>query len=112
MSITNLVKPIITEKSMILAQSGQFSFSVGQQASKSSIKVAVEAMFKVNVLKVNVINLPAKMRRSGKKRLSSTTGSRKRAIVTLKSGQMIEYFKLPEEKKKGKKPASTAKRGK
>lgn len=99
MSITNLVKPIITEKSMILAQSGQFSFSVGQSATKNSLKEAVEDMFKVNVLNVNIISLPAKMRRTGRKRLFSATGSRKRAIVTLKPGQMIEYFKVPEEKK-------------
>jgi len=103
MTNLDLLKPVITEKSMRLAQSGQFTFNVSLSASKASIAASVEDIFKVQVLDVNIIKLKAKKRRSGKRRLLSFSPSRKKAIVTLKSGQSIEYFELPKEKSKSKK---------
>lgn len=112
MTNLDLLKPVITEKSMRLAQSGQFTFNVTLSATKNSVASAISNLFKVDVVNVNIIKLKAKTRRSGKRRLPSLSPSKKKAIVTLKSGQMIEYFELPKEKsKKNKKPASTAKRG-
>lgn len=109
MPITDLLRPIITEKSLRLATAGKFSFYVTRQATKTSLKQAVETMFSVNVVKINVVSLPPKNRRSGKKRLATVGNWRKKVIVTLKSGQTIGYFsvkdrsasggKLPEAKK-------------
>lgn len=90
-----LLKPIITEKSMALAQSGQFTFAITPQTNKNQVKSAVEKLFKVAVLKVRVIKLAAKTRRSGKSRQTRQISPRFKAIVTLKSGQTIEYFELP-----------------
>lgn len=95
-----LLKPLITEKTMRLAQAGQFSFLTAQAAAKTAIAAAVEEQFKVNVLKVTTSGVKAKIKRTGKRRLVSKTAAGKKAIVTLKEGQMIEYFKLPEKKKK------------
>lgn len=95
-----LVKPLITEKTMRLAQSGQFTFMVLETASKTQLKSLVETTFKVNVLKVRVLRDAGKSRRSGKKGFTATTAARIKAIITLKPGQSIEYFELPKEKNK------------
>ncbi len=110
--LTNiLIKPSITEKSLILAQKGQFTFYVNKSATKAAISSETEAMFKVNVLKIRLVNRPGKPKRTGKKRLATKTKSRRLAIITLKPGQSIDYFKLPDEKtpksKKAKLPKKT-----
>lgn len=107
MPITDLFKPLITEKAMKLAQSGQFSFYVHQSATKTGLAKAVRDLFKVDVTRVSIINLPSKTRRTGKKRLTAATGFRKKAVITLKPGQTIDYFQLPEEKNKKKKKTKT-----
>lgn len=99
MSKLTLLKPLITEKSLRLSQAGQFSFAVAREATKPAIAQAVAEQFKVNVLRVTTSKLPGKDRRTGKRRLSSQGQDQKKAIVTLKAGQTIEYFKLPEKKK-------------
>lgn len=110
MAILHLLKPIITEKSLRLVEASQFTFQVNPSATKGSVKQAVEELFKVTVLKVRLSKIVGKTRRSGKKKLTSKTPDRKKAIVTLKSGQTIEHFQLPEEtKKKTKKLKSAAK---
>ncbi len=102
--LTNLlIKPVITEKAMLLSKSGQFTFYVTPQASKITIKNQIENQFKVSVLKVRILTKPGKTKRTGKKRLPSQTQSFKKALITLKPGQTIDYFKLPDEKGKSKK---------
>lgn len=98
MSLDVVLKPSITEKSFKLAQGGQFTFFVKKIASKHAIAQAIEELFKVDVIKVRTVKKAGKTKRSGKKRISKTLSDQKKAIVTLKPGQMIEYFKLPEEK--------------
>lgn len=95
-----LLKPLITEKTMRLAQGGQFTFLMDKAVTKPAIAQAVEEQFKVNVLRVTTSKTKAKDRRTGKRRLSSPGRSHKKAVLTLKPGQMIEFFKLPEKKKK------------
>ncbi|MBU1085559.1 MAG: 50S ribosomal protein L23 [Candidatus Beckwithbacteria bacterium] len=95
-----LIKPSITEKSFKLAQSGQFTFFVKKSASKHAIAHAIEELFKVNVIKVRTVKKAGKVKRSGKSKIAKKYSDQKKAIVTLKPGQMIEYFKLPEEKRK------------
>ena len=85
-----LRRPIITEKnSMLLAQS-KYTFEVARDANKPQIKEAVEKAFKVKVTSVNVICVPGKMRRAGRRR--GMTSEWKKAVVTLEPGQKIELF--------------------
>lgn len=87
---------------MLLAQKGQFTFAVEPQATKQAIAQAVETQFKVNVIGVTTGAIHGKTKRTGRKRLVVSVPNGKKAVVTLKAGQMIEYFKLPEQKNKKK----------
>lgn len=108
--LTNLlIRPVITEKAMLLAQAGQFTFFVTKDATKGAIKNQIEKHFKVDVLKVRILTKTGKTKRTGKKRLPSQTQSFKKALVTLKPGQTIDYFKLPDDKAKSKKDKKDSK---
>ena len=88
-----IVRPLITERSTLLKEKNKYSFEVHPEATKQEIKNAVEAIFKkekVEVTKVNTTNVPAKVRRFG--RNVSKAYRWKKAIVTLKPGQKIEFF--------------------
>jgi len=97
---------------MILAPKGQFTFFVSKNATKAAIASETESLFKVDVLKVRLANKPGKPKKSGKKRIAQKTKTRRLAIITLKEGQTIDYFKLPDEKtsksKKSKESVSNA----
>lgn len=85
-----LVKPVISEKSYDLIEGSKYTFKVAQKAKKEEIKEAVESVFGVTVIKVNTMSVKGKMRRQG-----YTSGRRpdwKKAIVTLKEGDKIEFF--------------------
>ena len=83
-----LVRPVITEKSMVSSETGKVTFMVPLDASKDDVKAAVETIFNVKVNKVNTI------RQFGKeKRFKGYIGQRsdyKKAIVTLADGQNID----------------------
>ena len=80
--------PIITEKATILSEQNKTVFKVHDKATKTTIKKNIEKLFKVNVVKVNVINRKAKLKmKQGKK---SYRSGYKKAIVTLKKGQSID----------------------
>jgi large subunit ribosomal protein L23 len=89
-----LLRPIITEKSNY--QSGflnQYVFEVADDATKGLIKDAVETLFDVDVVNVNVMNVPAKRsRRWRSRRVMVRRGSYKKAVVTLAAGDRIEAF--------------------
>ncbi len=89
-----LRRPLITEKTSFQSSNlNQFTFEVGSKANKQQIKEAVETMFDVTVLRVNVINRPAKVARSlrNRRRQVRRVGYKK-AIVTLKPGDNIDVF--------------------
>ena len=83
-----LVRPVITEKSMLSSEAGKVTFLVPLSATKDEVKAAVEAIFNVKVNKVNTI------RQFGKeKRFRGYVGQRsdyKKAVVTLAEGQNID----------------------
>jgi large subunit ribosomal protein L23 len=85
-----LHRPIITEKSTALQERGKYTFEVAHDANKQQIKQAVELAFKVEVARVNVMTMPAKWRGPGRRR--GQTSPWKKAVVTLKPGQKIEFF--------------------
>jgi large subunit ribosomal protein L23 len=84
-------RPILTEKSIALAQAGDFTFEVSKAASKVQIKEAIENSFKVKVIKVNLINVSGKPKRRGKKLVY--TSSYRKAVVRLSKGK-IDLFDL------------------
>lgn len=88
-----LSRPRITEKAYALNGLNQYVFEVAKEATKQSIKRAVEEAYSVTVTAVNIVRLPAKKRVSGQNRSVSFKGSIKKAIVSVKKGQAIELFK-------------------
>lgn len=88
-----LRRPLITEKNTMLNTEHKYIFEVAQDANKLDVKRAVEEVFKVEVLHVNVLNVKGKVRNSpGRRRTSGMTRSWKKAIVTLKPGSRIELY--------------------
>ena len=84
-----LIRPIITEKTTLLMEEGKYTFRVPLTANKV-IRQAVEKIFNVQVEKVATIRVLGKVKRMGR-----TQGKRsdyKKAIVTLKAGESIEFF--------------------
>ncbi len=87
-----IIKPIVSEKSFALQDTGVYTFVVHPDASKPEISDAVEKIFDVRVAKVNTLNRAGKRKRN---RRSGTFGQRsgtKRAYVTLAEGDQIELF--------------------
>ena len=84
----SIKSPIITEKATILSEQNKTVFKVHAKANKKTIKKNIEKLFKVNVIKVNIINRKSKLKmRQGKKSFKS---GYKKAIITLKKGQSID----------------------
>ena len=86
--LDTVVSPNITEKSTSLSQFNKVVFKVHKGASKNSIKKSIEKIFKVNVIKVNTINLKGKTKIVRNKKAYKP--GYKKAIVTLKKGQNID----------------------
>ena len=86
--LDSIISPIITEKATSLSDQNKVTFKVHDDASKESIKKNIEKIFKVNVIKVNIINQKPKLKmKQGRK---STKNGYKKAIITLKKGQSID----------------------
>ena len=86
--LDTIISPNITEKATSLSEFNKVVFKVHEGASKNSIKKSIEKIFKVNVVKINTINLKGKSKMVKNKK-SYKSGYRK-AIVTLKKGQSID----------------------
>ena len=83
-----ILAPVITEKATLLSEQNKVVFRVAGDATKDEIAAAVETLFKVNVTKVNTLNVKGKT-----KRFRGIMGRRsdvKKAIVTLADGQSID----------------------
>ena len=86
--IDSIRQPIITEKATILSEQNKTVFKVSASASKIIIKKNIEKIFKVNVVKINIVNTKSKKKiKQGK---ISTKPGYKKAIITLKKGQIID----------------------
>ena len=83
-----IISPNVTEKSTALSEYDKVVFKVKNNASKNLIKKSVEKIFKVNVVKVNTINLKGKTKMVKNKK--TILSGYKKAIVTLKKGQSID----------------------
>jgi len=84
-------KPIVTEKSNLQKEeSNKVTFEVDRRANKIEIKQAVQGLFNVKVLDVSVMNYGGKRKRLG--RFTGRTSDWKKAVVTLRPGDKIEFF--------------------
>jgi large subunit ribosomal protein L23 len=83
-----ILAPVVSEKSYELIEEGVYTFKVHPSASKPEIRDAVEAIWGVEVLKVNTLNRNGKRRRSRGTNRIGTTPATKRAIVTLAAGEI------------------------
>jgi large subunit ribosomal protein L23 len=86
-----LRRPLITEKSNLMKEEfNQIAFEVDRRANKIEIKEAVKKLFNVHVVKVRTFTMLGKRKRVG--RTEGRTSSWKKAIVTLKEGERIDFF--------------------
>jgi len=83
-------EPHISEKATNLAENSQYIFKVFQGYNKKEIKKAVEGVYGVDVLSVNIIKIPAKKRRLG--RIQGHKKGYTKAVVKIKEGQKIEIL--------------------
>ena len=89
-----ILRPVISEKSMDETQRGKYTFRVAVNANKHQVKAAIEELFKVDVVTINIsMTQPKeKSRNRGRSRIEGWTSKWKRAVVTLAAGQKIEFF--------------------
>ena len=86
-----VIAPIITEKSMSVIADKKYTFKVAPDANKVEIAAAVEELFKVEVAKVNTMNVRGRSKRVG--RYAGKTANWKKAVVTLTAkSKTIEFF--------------------
>jgi len=85
-----LQRPLITEKNTILQAQNKYAFEVAKEATKPQIQQAVEKAFRVKVINVNIIKVTGKTRRVGRRVYN--TPPWKKAVVTLRAGDKIEFF--------------------
>ena len=84
----SILSPLVTEKSTNLSELNKVAFKVNSLADKKSIKKSIEKIFKVNVIKINIINKQRRIKMArGKK---AKVRGYKTAIITLKKGQNID----------------------
>ena len=83
-----IISPLVTEKSTNLSEQNKIVFKVPDRANKDNLKKNIEKIFKVNVIKINIINKKnrTKFTRGRKVKISGF----KKAIITLKKGQSID----------------------
>ena len=89
-----ILRPVISEKSMDETQRGKYTFRVHSDANKLQVKAAIEELFKVDVITVNVSTTKPKekSRNRRRSRIVGWSSAWKKAVVTLAAGQKIEFF--------------------
>ena len=90
MMIDAVKYPILTEKSMRLIDSNQYTFDMDDRLTKTQIKQIIQELFKVSVVAVNTHRPPRKKRRVGTRQ--GFKSSYKRVIITLKAGETTELI--------------------
>ncbi|NCN06722.1 MAG: 50S ribosomal protein L23 [Candidatus Pacebacteria bacterium] len=95
-----ITKPVITEKSYKLASTlNVYTFEVAIHTTKNQVREAIQEIFPVTVTAVRTVTQQPRAHRVGRKRLLSHKAKRKRALVTLKTGDSIDLFNIGSEEK-------------
>jgi len=85
-----VLAPIVSEKSYHGSVYGKYTFRVHEDAHKTQVRQAIEELFDVHVVKVNILKVQAKPKRRGM--IKGTKPGWKKAVVQLKPGEVIEIF--------------------
>ena len=85
-----LLRPVVSEKSYHQITENRYTFRVHADAHKTQVRQAVEELFEVKVVAVNIVKMPPKPKRRGT--IKGTKPGWKKAIVELKAGDTIEIF--------------------
>ena len=85
-----IIRPVVSEKSYVLATAGKYTFRVHTDAHKTQIKQAIEQLFDVDVVEVRTSSVPSKPKRRGY--TSGRTREWKKAIVQVREGESIPIF--------------------
>ena len=91
-------KAIITERSLLDAAKGIFTFEVSKESTKDQAKKAINKMFNVNVTAITSSILKGKTKLTGKKRIPVKKADSKKIRVKLKPGEKIDLFETGEKK--------------
>ena len=94
-SYTVLRYPHVSEKASILTEQGQYLFDIDPRATKGDVKKAVESIFSVNVLSVNIVNRKGKQKMTPKRKLVRKK-LKKIAFVKIQSDQVIDFSSFSE----------------
>ena len=84
-----IVKPRITEKAALAGDKNVFVFEVSRRATKTDVKNAVDVLYKVKPIKVNIVNRTPRTTKSRARNRSMTVSGQKKAMVYLKKGDTI-----------------------
>jgi large subunit ribosomal protein L23 len=85
-----IIRPVVSEKSYVLAEAGKYTFRVADKAHKTQIRQAVETLFDVKVTGVRTASVKSKPKRRGKS--AGRTRQWKKAIVQVREGDTIPIF--------------------
>jgi large subunit ribosomal protein L23 len=85
-----IIRPVVSEKSYVLAETGKYTFRVHDRAHKTQIRQAVEALFDVKVVAVRTASVKSKPKRRGQ--TAGRTRQWKKAIVQVREGDTIPIF--------------------
>lgn len=89
-----LIRPLITEKLSAMNEAGKYAFEVNKKANKVEIKKEIEKLYNVSVEKISTLRTNGKLK-SRYTKSGAVTGRKpsiKKAIVTLKEGEMIDFY--------------------
>lgn len=87
-----IIKPIMSEKSLIMANHGQYSFYVQPNATKHQIKQAITTFFGSTPQSISTVTIRGIKKRVPGKRMYTVTPTKKKAVITLKKGDKIALF--------------------
>jgi large subunit ribosomal protein L23 len=85
-----IIRPVVSEKSYVLAAAGKYTFRIHPDAHKTQVRQAIEALFDVHVQEVRTLSVKSKPKRRGTSR--GRTRSWKKAIVQVRAGETIPIF--------------------
>ena len=85
-----IIRPVVSEKSYVLAAAGKYTFRIHPDAHKTQVRQAIEALFDVHVVEVRTLSVKSKPKRRGTSR--GRTRSWKKAIVQVRAGETIPIF--------------------
>src|SRR6202035_5137379 len=86
-----VIRPVVSEKTFVLAEAGKYTFRVHERAHKTQIRQAIEELFEVKVVEVRTSTVKTKPKRRGQ--IAGRTRGWKKAVVQVRAGDTIPIFR-------------------